>query len=141
MPVGVDVEDRSDRRLELGVHQHDVLAVRKRLEGDVRPELDRAGDLADHVDVLAAAEQERIVGHDRAAGRRGVVERVLGVDRDRFDARVPERFGRPFRPTIGDPDHSHPRDAVDDLVRQALPHEAGADDPDANRAVLRFALL
>ena len=134
-------EDRADRGLELGVHQYDVLAVRERLERDMRTELDGAGHLADHVDVLASAEQERIVGHGRAAGRSHILECVLGVDRDRFDAGVPERFGRPFRPTIGDPDHSHPRDAVDDLVRQALPHEAGADDPDADRAALRFALL
>ena len=39
------------------------------------------------------------------------------------------------------PDHAHPRDAVHDLVRQALPHEAGADDADADRAPLGLALL
>ena len=95
VPVGVDVEDRADRRLELGVHQHDVLAVRERLERDLRAELDRAGHLADHVDVLAPAEEERIVGHGRAAGARRR-PRTRPASRPR-PARGP-RSGRPRPP-------------------------------------------
>ena len=41
--LGVDLQDRADRRVDLGVHQHDVLAVLERLEHDVGAELDRAG--------------------------------------------------------------------------------------------------
>ena len=141
MPVGVDVQDRPNRRLELGVHQHDVLAVCERLERDVSSELDRARDLADDVDVLAAAEQERIVGHGRAAGRRGVVERVLRVDGDGLDARVAEDLGGSLRLPVRDRDDAHPGNAVDDLVRQALAHETGADDPDADRPPFGFAGL
>ena len=51
----VDLQDRADRGVDLGVHQHDVLAVLERLEDDVRAELDRAGDVDEHVDLLGAA--------------------------------------------------------------------------------------
>ena len=140
--VGVHVEDRADRRLELGVHQDDVLAVRERLERDPCAELDVAGHLADHVDVLAPAEEERVVGHGRAAAACRVLELRLRADRRR--ARGP-RSGRPrprgpgFRFEIAD--DAHPRDAVDDLVREPLAHEAGADDADADRAALGLAGL
>ncbi len=78
MTVGVDVQDRADRRLELGVHQHDVLAIGERLEHHLRAELDRAGDLAHDVDVLAPAEQERIVGVGRTAASGDLIELGLG---------------------------------------------------------------
>ncbi len=139
VPVGVDVEDRADRGLELGVHEHDVLAVRERLERDLGSELDRAGHLADDVDVLAAAEQEGIVRHDRAAGRRSVVERVLRVDGNRLQTRVAERVGGAFGSPVRDADHTHAGHAVHDLVRESLTHEAGADDADADRASFSFA--
>ena len=41
--VRVDLQDRSDRGVDLGVQQHDVLAVLERLEDDAGAELDRAG--------------------------------------------------------------------------------------------------
>ncbi len=50
--LGVDLQDRPDRGVDLGVHQHDVLAVGERLEDDVGAELDRPGDVDDDVDLL-----------------------------------------------------------------------------------------
>ena len=53
----VHLQDRADRRVDLGVHQHDVLAVLERLERDPGAELDRAGHVDEDVDLLGAAEQ------------------------------------------------------------------------------------
>ena len=47
---GVDLKDRPDRRVDLGIHQHDVFAVLEGLEHDMSTELDRAGHIDDHVD-------------------------------------------------------------------------------------------
>ena len=77
--LGVDAQDRADRRVELGVHQHDVLAVAGRLEHDLRAELDRAGEVDEHVDLLGAAEQERVVGDDDAVGADRVLDLVLAA--------------------------------------------------------------
>ena len=51
MPVGIGLQDRADGGVDLGVHQHDVLAVPERLEGHTRAELDRAGHIDQHVDI------------------------------------------------------------------------------------------
>ena len=49
--AGVDLQDRADGGVDLGVHQHHVLAVAEGLEDDVGAELDRAGDVDDDVDL------------------------------------------------------------------------------------------
>ena len=48
------LQDRTDRRVDFGIHQHDVLAVLESLENDMRAELDRTGHVDDHVDELRA---------------------------------------------------------------------------------------
>ena len=57
MLVGVGLEDRADRRVELRVHQHDRFAVFERLERNLRAELDRAGHVDQDVDLLRLAEE------------------------------------------------------------------------------------
>ena len=74
----VDAQDRADRRVELGVHQHDVLAVARGLEHDLRAELDRAGEVDEHVDLLGAAEQERVVRDDDAVRTDRVLDLAPG---------------------------------------------------------------
>ena len=44
--LGVDLQDRSDRRVDFGIHQHDVFAVLEGFEHDMGAELDRAGHVA-----------------------------------------------------------------------------------------------
>ena len=51
-----DLQQWADRAVELGVHRHDVLAVRQGVQRDGRPELHGARDVADHVDRLRGAE-------------------------------------------------------------------------------------
>ena len=144
MLVGVHVEDRADRRVELGVHQHDVLAVREGLE---RRPVRRARPTPVTSQITStcslAAEEERVVG---ARPRRLPViassSSRLRVDRDGLEARVAEdarraRSGLRFEIA----DDAHARDAVDDLVREPLAHEAGADDADADRPALGLAGL
>jgi len=48
---------RIDRRIELRIHQHDRLAVRERIEADLRSELDRARELHEDVDLFDAARE------------------------------------------------------------------------------------
>ena len=139
MLVGVALEDRADRGVDLGVHQDDVLAVPERLEQHVRRELDVAGDLADDVDLLAPAEQERILRDRGPAVADRVLERALRVDRDALDARLGVGRRGALQRAVRDRDHAHAGHAVDDLVRQALAHEAGADHPDAHGPPLGLA--
>ena len=140
MLLRVRSQDGPDGRVDLGVHQHHVLLVLERLEDDVRAELDRAGDVDDHVDLRGAAQQHWVFGHDRLTladrlvhgGLRAVALHVAapGVLIDMEGA---------FGLAIVDARHAHAGDAVDDLVRQTLPHEPRADHADADGFALRFA--
>ena len=140
--LGIDLKDRPDRRIDFGVHQHDVFAVLKRLKHDMRTELDRSGHLADHVDKPRARQEERIFrGHWLVRADR-VVELLLRVGND--DILVPGIFidvDRPLDLAVGDRSDPHARNAVLDLIGQALAHEAGADDANADRLALRLAFL
>ena len=70
----VDLQDRTDGRVHLGVHQHHRLAVPEGLEDDVSAELDRARHVDDDVDLGRAADQERVLGDGRQALANRVVE-------------------------------------------------------------------
>ena len=74
MLAGVDLEDRADRRVDLGIHRDHVLAVLERVERNAGAEVDRSGHVDEHVDLLRAAEEERIVRDDRTSGSDGVFE-------------------------------------------------------------------
>ena len=63
-----DLQDRTDRRVDLGIHQHDVLAVLESFESDMRAEFDGAGRIDDDIHVLRAAQQQRILGRHRSPG-------------------------------------------------------------------------
>ena len=67
-------------RVQLGVHQHDVFAVLERLQHDARAELDRAGDVREHVDLLRARQEHCIVGHHGTPGADRRIELSLVVD-------------------------------------------------------------
>ena len=136
----VHLEDRADRRIELRVHQDDVLAVAERLEHDVRAELNGSGDLHEDVDLLRATEEHRVVRHRHAV----VADRLLDVGHrgrldDVLDAGIGAQLPRPLEPPAVHGGESHARHAVDDLVRETLGHEARADEPDANRTTLCLA--
>ena len=85
----VDLEDRPDRRVDLGIHQHDVLPVFERLEDHGRRIFDVPRDLANDIHLLAAAEEEWVVGIHGPAGSDRVLEgRLLGMARA-LDGRTP----------------------------------------------------
>ena len=62
------------RRVDLGVHQHDVLAVLECFEHDMGAELDGAGRIDEHIDELGAGQQQGILGRDRAVRDDRLVE-------------------------------------------------------------------
>ena len=72
--VGLVLEERPERAVELGVHQQHVLAVLERGEHRGDRVLDGAGDVEEHVDVRARRHQHRVLGHRRAAGLDGAGE-------------------------------------------------------------------
>ena len=78
MLAGVGMQDRTDRRVQFRIHEHDRLPVLERLEQDLRAELDRAGHVDEDVDLLGLAEKERVVRHDRTAGFGGVLDFAHG---------------------------------------------------------------
>ena len=136
---GVDLQNRADRRVDLGVHQHDVLAVLESLEDDARPEFDRAGHVHQHVDLLGARQQEGVFGDDRLAGADGILHLALRGGRDGvLAAGVGEHVEARCAAPVVDRHHAHPGDAVHDLIGEPLPHEAGADNGDSDRPALRF---
>ena len=133
--VGLGLEERPERAVELGVHQQGVLAVLDAGEHRAGGLLDRAGHLEQHVDMRARRHQHRILG-DRAPPRldgagecgRAVADRRvllagLGVGGDRLGKRA-----------VGDGDDA---DGVAvrqaHLQRHARGHEAGADHADPDR--------
>ena len=140
MLVGVGLEDRADRRVELRVHQHDRFAVLERLERNLRAELDRAGHVDQDVDLLRLAEEECVVCDNRPPGADGVLELSR---RRRYDHVVASRIVVDLLCALEvaavHRRHLHSRHAVNDLVREPLGHEAGADHADAHRLSLRFA--
>jgi hypothetical protein len=78
--VGVRLEQRSERPVELGVHHHDVLAVVDGVRDDACGEVDRARDLEHHVDAFGAAQHRGVVGHRRRAARDRLLERSRRLD-------------------------------------------------------------
>ena len=131
MLARVGVENRPEGSVELRVHRDEVLAVLERLERNLCSELDRSGDVHDRVDLLRSAEEERVLGDDGASRPHRVFE---VVEVRRFDgvvvAGVAEHVERLLGTSAVDRDDLHSRDAVSDLVREALSHEAGAQHPD-----------
>ena len=62
MPLGVNLQDRSDGRVDFSVQQDNVNAVAKGFAGDTGAEFDRPGHVNDHVHFGGAREQEGVFG-------------------------------------------------------------------------------
>ncbi len=141
VPLRVDLQDRADRGVELGVHQDQVLAVAERFERHVRPELHRAGDVDEHVDVLRPAQQHRIGGGHRLPRANGLVDLVLRLRDRRRQGRVgiAVRVDRAFDAAVGNRHQPHPNGGVLHLVGEATSHEAGTDQAHADRPIGGFA--
>jgi hypothetical protein len=77
VPVGIGLQNGTDRAIELSIHQDDIFAVPEGLKHDVGAKLDRPGDVDEHIDMLRACEQHRILGRDRLQANGGVVEGPL----------------------------------------------------------------
>ena len=58
--VGEDLEHRADGGVQLGIHEHDVLAVGDRLGDGAGAVLHLAGALDDRLDLRRAAQQQRV---------------------------------------------------------------------------------
>jgi hypothetical protein len=140
--VGVDLEDRPDGRVHLGVHQHDVLAVRNRVERHARAVFDVTRGLDDRLDATGTAGDLRVVRH-RIGSRfdRGV---ELGRRADRAEL-VDSRFAvGPLglvRVPVHDDRQPQTGKSRQDLEGDAAPHVAGSHESHADGIALLQPLL
>ena len=67
MLFGINLKNRSDRGVDFGVQQHDVLAMFEGFEGYASAELDRSGDIDQHIHFRRPRQQESVIGDDRLA--------------------------------------------------------------------------
>ena len=132
---GLRLQERSHGAVELGVHQHDVLAVLDRGEHQRGGLLDGAGHLEEDVDMGAGRDQHRIGGHRRMAGLDGARQR-RGLVADHRVVLTGGGIGlhRLLRRAVGDGDHLHlaPEGGVD-LQHHTRGHEARPDHADPDR--------
>ncbi len=139
----IDLQDRSDRRVDFGVEQDNVLAVLERLEDELRAKLHRTGRLDQHVDVRRPCQQHDVLGHHWRALAQRVLERVLRVRDNGIErlVRVLKRADGTLDAAVVDCHEAHARYAVDDLIRKAARHEAGPDEAHTNRLAFRLSGL
>ena len=125
--VSVGLENRADGAVELRIHEHHVLAMRDRFEGDLRAVRHVAGHLDDGVEPVGATQQHRVLGDGRLPATDRIVERTDVIDRDRIGA---ARFavGTPGvgKRAVAHRSKPYPGHRIDDLVGDSAPHEARA---------------
>ena len=142
MALGVHVEERPDRCVELGVHEDHVLAVAEGLQHHVGAELDRSGDIHEGVDLLRAAEEKSVVRDDWPSRANGVLQLTLRRRHHAvLEAGVCVHLGRTLEAPAVDGRDLHSGDAVHDGVGEPLGHESGADHSHTDRASLALAGL
>ncbi len=135
----IDLQNRPDGGIDLGVEQNDVLAVLERFESDARAELDRAGHVHQHIDFLGAGQQEGVFGDHGLAFTDGEIDLILLRRRNHvLHAAVGAQVERPLHLAVVNRHHAHSRHGVDDVVPQALRHEAGADQSHTNGPAFFF---
>ena len=134
--VGQLRQRRTDDRVRLDGHHHDVCALGYRGVGVVCSDLRDAGRLHDDVDVTAR-EHEAVRDERPAASSHRALEAVhvadLG-DLPEVDARLAEGVHRLVGVDVGDGGGPHPGRPLD-LVDEFRPEQTGADDADPDRLV------
>src|SRR4029453_17633231 len=114
----------------------------ERIEHNARTEIDGPGDFDDQVDRVTPGQDGWIVGDHRNAASnpgRGLAGTADGFPRR--DASFPERaLGMLWR-SIGHAGQAHPGNRSAELEGNRAAGRPCADDPNANRALLRLAQL
>ena len=140
--LGAEAEQRSDGSVDLGVHQHQVLAVLDRGQRQVAAVLDRSGGIHDRIDRAGRHDRREVVADDRDTGS----DRRLGLGHCAHPPGTghaglgvgPLRLGHR---TVHDRRHRHAGGGVHDLVHQPAAHESRTDQGHPNRASLLLAAL
>ena len=134
---GVHLQDRSDRRVDFSIQQHDVFAVAEGFASDTGSKFDRPGDVDEHVHLGGAREQEGVLGrHHLAVTDRGI---DLVLDRRRHDIRhssVLAKVERALQRSVIDAHEPHAGRRIHDVVGEPARDEASADQADADRPSL-----
>ena len=142
LAVGLAAQQRADGGVDLGVHQHEVLATLDRVERDRGAVVDRPGDVDEAVDLLGTGEQRRVVRHRRPAPCDDVLQGRDRVGRgDVGDAGVPAGGHRTIGGAVAHRCDPHARHRGRDLIDERRSHGPGAVHPDANGTALALARL
>ncbi len=138
--VRLDLQDRSDQRVEFGVHQDDVLTVRKGVQRDAGSEVHRARDLDDDVDRAAARQDVRVISKDRHSGSNaGFGLLRCGGVAPFGDAGLAESPLGICRRTVRNAGETHARHGRAELQGDRPAGRTGTDQADADGATLGFA--
>ena len=135
----IDLQNRPNRGIDLGVQQDYVLAVLERFESHARAKLHRAGHVHQHIDFLGAGQQKDVFSDHSLAFSDGEIDLVLlRRGHNIFHPAVGAQVECSLHFAVVNPHHAHSGHRVDDVVPQALRHEAGADQSHANGAAFFF---
>ena len=137
--LGINLKDRADGGVQLGVQQNDLLAMSERLENNLGAELHRAGHVHNNVDAGGARQQEGVLRYYGPAGGNCLVH--LALRRALDDVREPgvtENTESLLHVAGVDSAQAHAGNVVHELVREPLTHEAGTDHRHTNRLAALF---
>ena len=113
----VYLQDRPDRCVDLGIHQHDILAMLEGLQNRMRAELDGTSDVDHDVDQFRARQQERVFGRYRFIGADRIVELPLIFSNGNvLIAGILKDVDRSADLPVVYSDHAHSRRAMHNLV-------------------------
>ena len=134
LPYRLCLEDRANSRVELHIHQHDMLAVLDGRKHRARPRLHGAGALDNEVDVVGGTQHRRILGDAGLAAPDGVVEFRCPADRaDIGRASVRQRGMRRRDGAVCDCHDPQSRYGPHDLIGDTPAAVASPGDRYANR--------
>ena len=140
--VGEDLEDRADGGVQLGIHEHDMLAVGDRLGGGAGAVLHLTGALDDRLDPRRAAQQQRIGRHRPPAAGQQSIQGFLVAHLDAvLHAGVGEHALRGLDGAVGDRHDPHPHHVALNHRGHALAHVAGPDHADPDGVALLLTAL
>ena len=116
----IDLQDRSDGCVNLGIQQNHVLAVLERFESHARAELDRTSHIHQHIHFRGPGQQKASSVTTVLPSRMARSTSSCRMRSDHvFHAAVFAQIERPLRLAVENRHHAHTSHGVDDVIAQA----------------------
>ena len=140
--IGFDLEDGADEGIQLGIHEHYVLAVFECVEHDSGGGFDGARNFEDHVNRAASGQDGRVGGKNGHAACDLLFGFVRRIDEGAVgETSLAEGALRVFRCSVGNRHQPHARNRRSQLQGDGSARCSGAHHADANRVTGSFQLL